>query len=67
MRLPAARGRLRVYLGVAPGAGATCALLSESHRRAERGADVVAVGVQTSGRPVIIELLEGQHRTVAET
>ena len=24
---PAVRGRLRVYLGVAPGAGATCMLL----------------------------------------
>ncbi|HEX3307389.1 MAG TPA: hypothetical protein VHS32_14160 [Streptosporangiaceae bacterium] len=51
MRLPATRGRLQVYLGVAPGAGATCALLSEGHRRAEQGADVVVAGVQTGGRP----------------
>jgi two-component system sensor histidine kinase KdpD len=51
MHLPATRGRLRVYLGVASGAGATCALLSEGHRRAEQGADVVVAGVQTSGRP----------------
>jgi hypothetical protein len=51
MRLPATRGRLRVYLGVAPGAGATCALLSEGRRRAEQGADVVVAGVQTGGRP----------------
>src|SRR5438093_6222643 len=56
---PAARGRLRVYLGVAPGAGATCALLSEGHRRAERGADVVVAGVQTRGRPVTAGLLAG--------
>ena len=59
MRLPATRGRLRVYLGVAPGAGATCALLSEGHRRTERGADVVVAAVQTSGRPVTAAMLEG--------
>ena len=59
MRLSATRGRLRVYLGVAPGAGATCALLGEGHRRAEKGADVVVAGVQTSGRPVTAGMLEG--------
>jgi two-component system sensor histidine kinase KdpD len=56
---PATRGRLRVYLGVAPGAGATCTLLSEGHRRTERGADVVVAGVQTRGRLVTAGLLEG--------
>ena len=59
MHLPATRGRLRVYLGVAPGAGATCALLSEGHRRAEQGADVVVAGVQTSGRPGTAGMLAG--------
>jgi two-component system, OmpR family, sensor histidine kinase KdpD len=59
MQLPATRGRLRVYLGVAPGAGATCALLSEGHRLAEQGADVVVVGVQASGRPVTTGMFEG--------
>jgi two-component system, OmpR family, sensor histidine kinase KdpD len=59
MRLPATRGRLRVYLGVAPGAGATCALLREGHRRAEQGADVVVAGVQTGGRPFTAGMLEG--------
>jgi two-component system, OmpR family, sensor histidine kinase KdpD len=59
MRRPATRGRLRVYLGVAPGAGATCALLSEGHRRAEQGADVVVAGVQTGGRPFTAGMLEG--------
>ena len=59
MRLPATRGRLRVYLGVAPGAGATCALLGEGHRRAEQGTDVVVAVVQTSGRPVTAGMLEG--------
>jgi two-component system sensor histidine kinase KdpD len=59
MRLPVTRGRLRVYLGVAPGAGATCALLSEGHRRAEQGTDVVVAGVQTGGRPFTAGMLEG--------
>src|SRR5690349_18734121 len=59
MRLPATRGRLQVYLGVAPGAGATCALLSEGHRRAEQGADVVVADVQTGGRPVTTGMLAG--------
>ena len=55
----ATRGRLRVYLGFAPGAGTTCALLSEGHRRAERGADVVVASVQTHGRPGTAGLLSG--------
>ena len=59
MQVPAIRGRLRVYLGVAPGAGATCALLSEGHRRAEQGADVVVAVVQTGGRPVTAGMLKG--------
>ena len=59
MQLPATRGRLRVYLGVAPGAGATCAVLGEGHRRAEQGTDVVVAVVQTSGRPVTAGMLEG--------
>jgi two-component system, OmpR family, KDP operon response regulator KdpE len=32
---------LRVYLGAAPGVGKTYAMLSEGHRRADRGSDVV--------------------------
>ncbi|HEY0936196.1 MAG TPA: hypothetical protein VGD91_20965 [Trebonia sp.] len=49
-------GRLRV-LGVAPGAGTTCALLRAGHRRAKCGADVVVAGVQTRGRPGTAGLL----------
>jgi len=55
----ATRGQLRVYLGVAPGAGTTCALLSEGHRRAERGTDVVVAAVQTHGRAGTAGLLDG--------
>lgn len=55
----AARGRLRIYLGYAPGAGATCALLSEGRRRAEGGTDVVVASAETHGRPHTEELLAG--------
>ena len=46
-----ARGRLRVYLGYAPGAGTTSALLGEGRRRAEQGADVVVASAETRARP----------------
>jgi len=56
---PAARGRLRIYLGYAPGAGTTCALLSEGRRRAEDGTDVVVASAETHGRPHTEGLLAG--------
>ena len=45
-----AAGRFRIYLGAAPGVGKTYAMLSEGHRRQERGANVVAGFVETYGR-----------------
>ena len=53
------RGRLRIYLGYAPGTGTTCALLSEGHLRAREGADVVAAIADTRGRPHTDALLAG--------
>jgi len=53
------RGKLRVYLGAAPGVGKTYKLLEEAHRRAERGTDVVAALVETHGRPHTTALVEG--------
>jgi two-component system, OmpR family, sensor histidine kinase KdpD len=53
------RGQLRIYLGAAAGAGKTFDMLSEGHRRAERGADVVVAYVETHGRPHTAALLEG--------
>ncbi|MEV7965899.1 sensor histidine kinase KdpD [Sphaerisporangium sp. NPDC088356] len=53
------RGRLRVYLGAAPGVGKTFAMLAEAHRRAGRGTDVVVGLVETHGRAHTAELLEG--------
>jgi two-component system sensor histidine kinase KdpD len=45
------KGRLRVYLGAAPGVGKTFTMLQEGHRRKERGTDVVIGFVETHGRP----------------
>jgi two-component system sensor histidine kinase KdpD len=53
------RGRLRIYLGMAPGVGKTFRMLEEAHRRAERGTDVAVGFVECHGRPRTLELLEG--------
>ncbi len=53
-----ARGRLRIYLGAAPGVGKTFAMLNEGWRRHQRGTDVVAGYVETHGR----QNTEGQIR-----
>ena len=53
------RGRLRVYLGMAPGVGKTYSMLEEAHRRHERGTDVVVGFVETYGRQHTAELLAG--------
>jgi two-component system, OmpR family, sensor histidine kinase KdpD len=54
-----ARGRLRVYLGAAPGVGKTVAMLGEGHRRLERGTDVVVGFVETHDRPHTATMLVG--------
>jgi K+-sensing histidine kinase KdpD len=56
---PATCGHLRIYLGCAPGAGTTCALLGEGRQRAEHGTDVVVASVETHGRPGTEALLAG--------
>ncbi|HEY1354309.1 MAG TPA: universal stress protein [Ktedonobacteraceae bacterium] len=47
---PHRRGRLRVYLAAAAGAGKTYAMLNEGQRRVSRGTDVVAGYVEAHGR-----------------
>jgi two-component system sensor histidine kinase KdpD len=47
---PHRRGRLRVYLASAAGAGKTYTMLNEGHRRESRGTDVVVGYVETHGR-----------------
>ncbi|WP_030526922.1 sensor histidine kinase [Phycicoccus jejuensis] len=54
-----ARGRLRIYLGAAPGVGKTVAMLDEGHRRLDRGTDVVVGLVETHERAHTRALLEG--------
>jgi two-component system sensor histidine kinase KdpD len=51
-----ARGRHRVYVGIAPGVGKTYTALEELHRRAQRGTDVVIGFLETHGRPKTAEL-----------
>ncbi|MEV4176011.1 ATP-binding protein [Nonomuraea sp. NPDC049709] len=61
------RGRLRVYLGAAPGVGKTYAMLGEGRRARERGRDVVVGFVETHGRPRTAALLEGMETIPRKT
>ncbi|MBW8799783.1 MAG: sensor histidine kinase KdpD [Streptomyces sp.] len=58
------RGRLKVYLGAAPGVGKTYRMLDEARRRASRGADVVVGFVECHGRP-LTEAMTGGLEAVA--
>jgi two-component system sensor histidine kinase KdpD len=53
-----AKGKLRIYLGAAPGVGKTYAMLNEGARAAERGRDVLIGLVETHDRP---HTAEQQH------
>ncbi|MCJ1675862.1 sensor histidine kinase KdpD [Streptomyces sp. APSN-46.1] len=53
------RGKLRIYLGAAPGVGKTYAMLSEAHRRVERGTDCVVGFVEHHNRPRTEVMLHG--------
>ncbi|MFF4396170.1 ATP-binding protein [Streptomyces sp. NPDC001480] len=57
-----ARGKLRIYLGAAPGVGKTYAMLSEAHRRIERGTDCVVGFVEHHERPRTEVMLHGLER-----
>ncbi|MFI7588671.1 DUF4118 domain-containing protein [Spongisporangium articulatum] len=52
-------GKLRVYLGAAPGVGKTFRMLDEGHRRQARGTDVVVAYVETHGRRRTEALVDG--------
>lgn len=54
-----ARGRLRIYLGAAPGVGKTYAMLAEAHRRHDRGTEVVVGFVEHHNRRLTAELIDG--------
>jgi two-component system, OmpR family, sensor histidine kinase KdpD len=53
------RGRLRIYLGMAPGVGKTFRMLGEGHRRVARGTDLAVGFAESHGRPHTMELLDG--------
>ena len=53
------RGRLRIYVGYAPGVGKTYAMLDEARRRIERGTDVVIGVVDARDRPQVEALARG--------
>jgi two-component system sensor histidine kinase KdpD len=53
------RGRLKVYLGFAPGVGKTYEMLLEAHRLRKQGVDVVVGVVETHGRADTAALLDG--------
>lgn len=53
------RGRLRIYLGAAPGVGKTYAALDEARRLAGQGVDVVLGFVETYLRPETVAMAAG--------
>src|ERR1700687_5330726 len=53
------RGRLKVYLGMAPGVGKTYAMLEGTRRAKAQGVDVAIGVVETHGRKETEALLEG--------
>lgn len=68
-----AAGRLKVFLGAAPGVGKSYAMFREGHRLADEGRDVVVALAETHGRAgterllgglEIIERQEVEHRGV---
>ena len=52
-------GRLKIFLGAAPGVGKTYEMLQEARARLKEGKDVVVCVVETHGRPETEVLLEG--------
>jgi two-component system sensor histidine kinase KdpD len=54
-----ARGKLKVFLGAAPGVGKTYAMLEAAREQRAEGIDVVAGWVETHGRAETEALLEG--------
>ncbi|MGB1560493.1 MAG: DUF4118 domain-containing protein [Sinimarinibacterium flocculans] len=53
------RGRLKIFLGAAPGVGKTFAMLGAAHERVAAGEDVVVGVVETHGREETARLLAG--------
>src|ERR1700733_6080903 len=52
-------GKLRIFVGAAPGVGKTYEMLQQAHARAKDGYDVVVGIVETHGRAETEALLQG--------
>ena len=53
------RGKLKIFMGAAPGVGKTYAMLEAARQRRQEGRDVVAGIVETHGRKETMALLQG--------
>ncbi|MER5910158.1 DUF4118 domain-containing protein [Streptomyces sp. NPDC001982] len=62
-----ARGRLRIYLGAAPGVGKTYAMLAEGQRLRSLGADVVVGFVEPHGRRPTAAMADGLETIARRT
>ena len=60
------RGKLKVFLGAAPGVGKTYAMLPARERLKAEGLDVVIGLVETHGRAETAALLEGHGNPAAQ-
>src|SRR4030088_2722232 len=52
-------GRLKIFVGAAPGVGKTYEMLQNAHAKLKAGADIVVGVVETHGRPETEALLQG--------
>src|SRR5689334_2510363 len=52
------RGKLKIFLGYAPGVGKTFSMLDEAVRRKKRGQDVAVGAVDSRARQATTELLD---------
>ena len=55
----ATQGRLKIFVGAAPGVGKTYEMLQSAHAKQRAGVDVVVGVVETHGRAETLALLEG--------
>ena len=53
------RGKLKIYLGAAPGVGKTFEMLSDARKKRLEGAEIIAGVIETHGRSETAALLEG--------
>ena len=61
------RGKLKIFLGAAPGVGKTFAMLTEAHEKRKEGLDVIIGWVDTHKRPDTEALLKGLEMIPRQT